>query len=313
MKAVKYRFSVTNLGHLSGERDALGRGLNERGQATGAASLEPGRDHAFLYHGDHMTDIGVLPSFTFSTGEDINNHGVIVGSCANVKGTRVEERAFIYEKGVMRDLGTLGGKNSAATAINDKGWIVGKADIASGYTHAFLYRDGKMMDLGTLRGGESTAADVNIHGHVVGWDSGRAFLWKDGAMKHLEGFKGYAEAMAINDNGYVVGVEKCAYLWRDGKVKYLGGLKFLGGSFAFSINNHNQVVGTAESAQPDSNGGFEKHAFFHDGSKMYDLNKLVSEKKYRLATAYDINDAGEILCQAWLGAEKLRAILLKPL
>jgi uncharacterized membrane protein len=40
--------------------------------------------------------------------------------------------------GGMADLGTLGGNNSEATAVNDKGQIVGSADTATGGTHAAL-------------------------------------------------------------------------------------------------------------------------------------------------------------------------------
>jgi len=40
----------------------------------------------------------------------------------------------------MLDLGTLGGDNSQATAINDKGQIVGSANTASGDSHAALWQ-----------------------------------------------------------------------------------------------------------------------------------------------------------------------------
>ncbi len=69
----------------------------------------------------------------------------------------------------MNDLGTLGGTDSVANAINDHGAVVGFSNVASdAATHAFLYSHGKMTDLGTLGGRDSEAAAINDQGVVVG-------------------------------------------------------------------------------------------------------------------------------------------------
>ena len=69
--------------------------------------------------------------------------------------------AFLWDRGQMTDLGTLGGESSYATAINDGGVVVGFSQIAhSRNSHAFIWRKGSgMKDLGTLGGDQSFAAD----------------------------------------------------------------------------------------------------------------------------------------------------------
>jgi probable HAF family extracellular repeat protein len=69
----------------------------------------------------------------------------------------------------FKDMGTLGGRSSAANHINDRGFVVGWADIANGNAHAALWGPNtRANDLGTLGGKTSTANGVNIQGDAVG-------------------------------------------------------------------------------------------------------------------------------------------------
>jgi probable HAF family extracellular repeat protein len=151
------------------------------------------------------------------------------------------------------DLGTLGGTLSEATAVNERGEVVGYAQTAVA-THPFLWQRGTMTDLGVLEAGAGeygAALGVNESGQVVGYgmvDAGRAahaFLWEHGALRDLGTLGGNRSfAYGINNGGQVVGVsstaggELHAFLWRR------GAMVDLGAGSAYEINYVGQIVGS---------------------------------------------------------------------
>ena len=121
------------------------------------------------------------------TSRFINGAGVVVGSsettvpdpyapnCSNAE--CLVGHAFRWHDGILTDLGALPGvNNSAANAINDRGWIAGfsqngEIDPVNGFPagHAVLWKDGRIIDLGTLGTGiESAGNYINNAGEVVG-------------------------------------------------------------------------------------------------------------------------------------------------
>jgi probable HAF family extracellular repeat protein len=100
---------------------------------------------------------------------------------------------FLVSGGKAIDLGSLGGTNANATAINDSGQVVGWSSLTNNlFTHAFLYANGKMVDLGTLPGfAGSQATSINAQGQIVGnaymanGSSFNAFLYSNGVMTNL--------------------------------------------------------------------------------------------------------------------------------
>ena len=69
----------------------------------------------------------------------------------------------------VQDLGTLGGRFTSATGVNDAGQVTGYSETADGQIHAFVYADGKLTDLGGLGGSGSLGAAINDRGEVTGF------------------------------------------------------------------------------------------------------------------------------------------------
>jgi probable HAF family extracellular repeat protein len=133
-----------------------------------------------------VTSIG--PGSGGSEAHDVNDAGVVVGTTGTLFFT--PSRAFIWTPaqtrgtaGTREDLGTLGGTDAGAEAINNAGHVVGSATTADQRSHPYLWtRTGGMQDLGLSP--EWTAggpADVNDSGQVAGTvvsDAGqRAGVW----------------------------------------------------------------------------------------------------------------------------------------
>jgi probable HAF family extracellular repeat protein len=190
--------------------------------STGIPTLDP-----FLWKSGSMTDLGTLGG-AIGSAQCANHHGQIVGqsSLASNPGACPPGggpgcHAFLWDDGLMTDLGTLGGDNSEAIWLNEDGDVVGSADLAGpagNQTHdAVLWRNGKIHDLGTVPGDPcSRGRGLNSHGQVVGGSSDcrnflHAFVWEEGGpMLDLNtliapgsGFQ-LTNAFNINDRGEIL-------------------------------------------------------------------------------------------------------------
>lgn len=234
---------IRDLGTLGGDFSQA-TGVNADGWIVGASRVPPGRRHAtsyhaFLWRSGRMRDLGTLGG-TESEARDVNDRGQVVGfaqydSVSFGNFVRRFHRAFLWEDGKMRRLGTLGGRWSRAHAINDRGQVVGVSLTEDGEPHAFLRDGGRMRDLGTLGGPASRAYDVDDRGRVVGasvTDEGEvhAFLWVDGEMRDLGSLSDYSRARAIGGAGLVVGASRTART-PDGRVSVHAVAWELGGGY----------------------------------------------------------------------------------
>ncbi len=212
--------------------------------------------------------------------------------------------ACLWSQGKAQDIGTLGGRESRAYGLNDRGEVVGASLTSANRYHAFLWQKGRMQDLSTLGGRWSYAYSINDQGQVVGDSrtadgSFHAFLWQKGRMQDLGTLGGLSShAYGLNDKGEVVGEADTAegvshaFLWQKGRMQDLG---TLGGtqSAAYSINNLGQVVGTAADRNSDLNVAF----LWQDGKMIALITRLVGKsgwKLWKLWEAWKITDSGQI-------------------
>ena len=259
------QIGMIDLGALGGDLSwSQANAINGDGQVVGRAPGEgfPG-GHAVLWvAGKTMVDLGTLGG-PESEALSINESGQVVGS-ADTRATdregRFIEHAFLitpeYDddgkpvlwfrddgnggNALMIDLGTLGGPQSRAAAINDSGKIAGTGQIDANTGHAFLltpeYDSGEgglvwfrddgaggnalMTDLGVLGGlTGSYSTDLNNDDQVIG-----------GCMKGKLGNKNFVR-------------KPC--LWENGQIKDLGELIDSDiGPWATGINNAGQILTT---------------------------------------------------------------------
>ena len=285
----KPAWTLVELGELTPGGGAIPQGMNDRGDIVGYSRTADGNIHPFLWQNGVMRDLGRPPGaepnsgatavsddgvviandnengpFTWRDGQwtalpfaghmsDINKKHAIVGVWQNHVGGG---RAFMYQEGVFRDIGTLGGPTSNAQGVNDKGVIVGVSQAwGTGDFHAFTYEGGRMRDLGTLGGNSSIAHGINDRGLIVGESEepgGRrvSFVSDGRTMRRLFDAPGSTHsALAINNAGAIIGnIDDTTYLYEKGVPTRLDTLDVFRNAgwtrvFAMDINDHGWITG----------------------------------------------------------------------
>jgi probable HAF family extracellular repeat protein len=346
------RGTRTDLGALPGTNSSAAVAINAAGSILGGSEnglTDPisgfPEIRAVLWKGDQLIELGALGNTVLPT--NLNNVGQVIGAFENTTpdkfslvGFPTQTRAFLWQKGVMQDIGTLGGPDAQANSINEHGQVAGASytnDIPNDTTgiptlEPFLWDHGNMIPLGTLGGtvagpGPQGSIMINNRGQIIGTSNltgdqfFHAFVWENGVMTDLKTLGGpTSTALWINEVGEIVGEADIsdvpdgngfphhAFLWRDGNMRNLGTLAFT--SHAESINNKGQVVGRS---RIECEICVLQHAFlWEDGGPMLDLNTLIpAGSNFQLIDAYDINDRGEILVQALpLGEQPMEGVQL---
>src|SRR5690606_9624165 len=160
-------------------------------------------------------------------------------------------------------LGTLGGSDSCAYAVNNKGQVVGASVDAFGKTRCFLYEIGEltgMRFLAASSGEFDVALDINDRGRAVGY--------------------------GLNDEGIYQAFVSV------GDVAFSTPMPHLQLSAAVAINDHNQVVGYASSLEETT---FATFAARFEPIGVFSLNELIPQDSgWTLTMANDVNDQGQI-------------------
>ena len=348
-------YRVTDLGALHDGVFGCAMGLNNKGWTESMDGFLDGsgnfRGRAVINVSGLKIDLGTLggPDSWINWG-GINEQGEAVGLAETsvpdpdgedfcAFGTGLTCRPFIWQNGDMTTLPTLGGNNGQASAINNRGQIVGQAQTKvtdSGcppYQTALpaLWEKGNVQQLSTVEGDpDGYAFGINDSGQAVG-ASGicsapftvplHAVLWDNGTPVELPnlGNSSNNQAVAINNQGQIVGQSSSpdgttfyAVLWQNGTITNLGTLPGDFAAYATGINDKGQVVGTTT----DSNFN-PSHAFIWENGVMTDLNTLLPANSNLYATMADkINSRGQISGMATvLGGEdagNIHAFLATP-
>jgi probable HAF family extracellular repeat protein len=155
---------------------------------TGSPTLAP-----YLWDNGKMTDLGTLGG-SVGIGQCANNRLQVIGKSSLATHPaacftgETGCHAYLWQRGTMKDLGTLGGDNSEAIWINDAGEIAGSANLpGNDLQHAVRWKDGRILDLGTVSGDAcSSGRAINARGQIVGGSSSdcrnflHAFVWEEG-------------------------------------------------------------------------------------------------------------------------------------
>lgn len=179
-----FLFNGTQVTLAGGEVPKL-RALNDAGLAVGSVAPGFGFDRAATF--DLVTGAATLIDLATvlenlygprpvyqSTATAVNNAGQIVGTIRYAGGAPIAQPnpSFLVSGSTASNLGTLGGLNASAYAINNNGIVVGDSTLADGSLHAFIYRNGRITDLNSLIATSgwvlTSARAINDRGQIAG-------------------------------------------------------------------------------------------------------------------------------------------------
>lgn len=249
-----------------------------------------------------ITDLGLLPGGTYSSGYSLNNTGLVAGMATNVSGGL--ERV-LWSNGALATIPNFDPSSTLLPAkLNDRGDLILNEAFGKSSVHVAIWRDpgGAYHQLPPFPGGDALrvyARGINGVGLITGTVREpnlavtlHGVLWQDGAfLQDLGAMSGYqsTDPQDINDLGQVVGIatnttnfNTTAFRWQNGSFTNLGALAPGAASSALATNNTGTIVGT-------SNGGFPVR--WVNGQ----IQSLPVPAGVIQPTPVDVNDNGDII------------------
>jgi len=361
------RYKITDLGiNNSKDNFNMAMGLNSQGWAENmdgfvnppetSTSTTVARGRAVISIYGFNIDLGTLGkpgANSWINWGGINDRGEAVGMSETAApdpngedicgfGTHLTCVPFLWRDGHMSALPTLGGNNGQASAINNRGEVVGFAEdgnvdstCPAGITNnrialAALWQRGTAEALPLVGNDvDGFAYGINDRGQAVGYSGNcvaatHAVMWKDNTASVLQDLGGTGSnfAYVINNKGQIAGqvgsadgTTFYAAAWldgADGAVTNIGALPGDFAAFATGINNRGQVVGN------DFDSKFDWfHGFIWQDGVITDLNTLIPEdSNLFIISASNINELGQISGMATVQtgphAGDIHAYLLTP-
>ena len=265
---------------LIGDRLAIGYAIDAQGHIVGASfDLGETAIRSFREQGGSVVSLGTF------TARGVSPAGDVVGYLRTTGlGNTSVDHACRLDGGALTDLGTLGGADSYAYAVNAAGQIVGLSWLAGDrQTRATLWQGSPLQrrDLGTIGGTRSIAYAINDSNQVAGGSQNAAGDWR-------------AVRFELDATGAVLARVDLGTL--------PSGSAAPGASMARAINNSGVCVGVSAGS-----------AFVHHGDQVRDLNELVAPiGTTKLTGAWAINDAGVIAASGLGALGEERAFVLTP-
>jgi len=263
----------------------LASDINDHGQVVGCGQIG-GPTVGFIFDVD---DSGAVESlaplrsqWNTAPGYRLNNFGQVVGWIHNLNGPGTG--AYVWDRGTLLDLGSLGGDRTFAFDINEAGEIAGLSKTKDGHNRTFLWKNGEMRQLRPPAGYRASYAFGISRGYLVGSAFDRE------------------EPDPLTRGGPEPS------MWRGKKGAILPTLGGIDGT-AFAVNDRGWAVGFSDTRpcfSPPS------RAFFFFEGATYALDDLAEVPEgWTLEHARDINNAGQIV--GWGRFENRdRAYLMTP-
>ena len=163
--------TANDLGTLGGTY-SFAYDINQSGIVAGTAFDSANKEKACLWNSGRTIDLSSVSGGYFTAARGVNDSGQVILWGMPIGAT--SNHATFWDGDPQNsaiDLGTLGGSESWAYALNNNGYVVGSASTPrDSETHAFVWDGSEKTDLGTLPGGYfSSAFGINDQGIIVGF------------------------------------------------------------------------------------------------------------------------------------------------